>query len=435
MIKLVSFVSLVYGACGLFANRFGTKTPYSMRSVLSDHHEDAQCMQGRAIHIYQLTRHGTRFPTEKHMKKLNGLRNLFSEHDQTGYWDTYTYELRDAGLLAKAGETELFELGKRVRARFPELFTKEYHPMRYDFHSSQVLRVLQSASAFSHGIFLDAFHELPFPSVAITSDTKSEDRRLRFHKACPAYVEKVKKNKTLHEKGPHAALETTVYTEVFESILKKLEGKNQLVEALREHSAESIVSRVWSSCMMEFAVRNVTNSFCKLLSSRDVELLEHLDDVSTYWLKSYGFSINYNMSCLLFLDMLSSLESKALDPDASDRLATFRFGHAESLIPFIARLGLFRDADISGIFTDESNIEHLHVQERKWRVSSISPFAANVAAVLYASENGLFVRIFHNELPVRLSDTLCPPDSRLHDDTACDFEGFKDAASRFVCNF
>lgn len=55
--------------------------------------------------------------------------------------------------LTHYGQTELYELGKRIAAKYPHLFRKGYHPDSFDFASSQVPRALQSGHAYSMGLF------------------------------------------------------------------------------------------------------------------------------------------------------------------------------------------------------------------------------------------------------------------------------------------
>jgi multiple inositol-polyphosphate phosphatase/2,3-bisphosphoglycerate 3-phosphatase len=47
------------------------------------------------------------------------------------------------GELIRKGEEELYNLGIRIRERFPELFEEEYHPDVYPIKASQVSSVLK----------------------------------------------------------------------------------------------------------------------------------------------------------------------------------------------------------------------------------------------------------------------------------------------------
>ena len=59
----------------------------------------------------------------------------------------------DHSHLTDGGQEELYQLGLRMRERYPAVFEEEYHPERYDFSSSHVTRALQSADAYVYGLF------------------------------------------------------------------------------------------------------------------------------------------------------------------------------------------------------------------------------------------------------------------------------------------
>ena len=63
----------------------------------------------------------------------------------------------------------------------------------------------------------------------------------------------------------------------------------------------------------------------------------------------------------------------------------FYFGHAESIVPVFAALGLFRDPDPlrADTFADRSLAE-----KRKFRTSAFVPFSANIAFLLHDCSEG-----------------------------------------------
>ena len=66
----------------------------------------------------------------------------------------------------------------------------------------------------------------------------------------------------------------------------------------------------------------------------------------------------------------------------SPALAHSRFAHAETVIPFLALLGLFRDETP----LDVANWAQMEgATAREFRTSALAPFAANIAIVLYTN--------------------------------------------------
>jgi len=427
---ILLFSVLVEGS--RLVGKLGTKTPYGESQKRQEH----ACAAGleeeyEFVHVYMIVRHGTRFPTSKHISKMKevlrdvpGVRVPFRE--------------MDAGLLSPVGHEELFAIGDRVAKLFPALIGDGYHPLLHDFKSSQVTRALQSAESFARGMFGAN------STVAIVSETKSLDYTLRFHKACPRYIWQVKKNETLKAKSDVSIAEREIYSAIMKSSILKHKGFSQDEKAKLEASgAEDVVSNVWDLCVMEHAVFGSVSQACHLLSDWDVHQLEYLDDLTSYWFKGYGFPINYEMSCILFSDIAEITKAKA--KNEVERKGTFRFAHAETLIPLIARFGLFKDNDGAPFRLNQEeeddedgiDLDPEHRSERKWRIGSIVPFAANVAVVLSRSkkDNNLFVQVMHNEHVIRLPASLCPG----HETTVtrCEFNRFYDSIKHIVedCNF
>lgn len=92
----------------------------------------------------------------------------------------------------------------------------------------------------------------------------------------------------------------------------------------------------------------------------------------------------------------------------------FRFGHSESLVPLMSILGLHKDSE--DLRAD--NFHNMHY--RKFRASTISPFAANIAFILHKCDSGksqtsstesFKVELLVNEKPVTFpfcKTELCP---------------------------
>lgn len=100
-------------------------------------------------------RHGTRAPTKKRIKELDWfatrLDSLLSEAKQRTQdcslqkipswmcgWKSPWKGRQKGGELVSEGENELYQLGIRVRERFPEIFEEEYHPDIFSIRATQV---------------------------------------------------------------------------------------------------------------------------------------------------------------------------------------------------------------------------------------------------------------------------------------------------------
>ena len=419
-----------YSAALVLQSTLGSKTPYEHRPPLpqATTSPQAQPRECRTEQLYMVVRHGTRFPTTKHIERfallqaqLQGIHGL-PEHLRQ--WKS-PFALKDEGLLAPRGEHELFELGKRTRDRFPHVFSTSYHPADYDFRASQKTRALQSASAFALGLFegQGLLGTGGMQPVAIRSETPHLDHALRFHKSCTRYKSQVKKNETLKAQGEHALFANKWLPFVAERVAQRF---GVPPEALRD-----VDMRVaWQACAMEAAVFNRTDGVCALVDDPSVvELFEYMDDLSDFWFKGHGIPINYEMSCPLVDDILDTFEAVVEPQCAGDQAiprAHLRFAHAETVLPLVARLGLYKDREVL-----MANVPERPRTGRQWRSSAIAPFAANIALVLTRCHSEPFVQILHNEHLVRLPKSVCKTPSG-EGDTLCAFDDFRGQLRKLV---
>ncbi|CAL9000051.1 unnamed protein product [Prunus brigantina] len=118
--------------------------------------------------FHLVSRHGTRSPTKKRIKELDNLAAhlevLLREAEEQnlslekfpgwlkGWKSPWKGKLKGGELIIQ-GEDELYDLGIRTRARFPNLFNDDYHPDVYAIKATQVPRASASAVAFGMGLF------------------------------------------------------------------------------------------------------------------------------------------------------------------------------------------------------------------------------------------------------------------------------------------
>lgn len=98
-------------------------------------------------------RHGTRSPTKRRINELDRLATrlaaLVEEANREGTseapkipgwiqnWES-PWKGVTGGELTDIGEQELYRLALRVRDRFPDIFSRDYHPHIYPLKATQV---------------------------------------------------------------------------------------------------------------------------------------------------------------------------------------------------------------------------------------------------------------------------------------------------------
>lgn len=372
---------------------FGSKTPYSHadkrakeRSRSADAESDLHdCV---AESVFMVVRHGSRWPTAKQLGRFEKLRSIFANF-------THTFRPLDEGLLTVIGEDEMRRLGSRTREAFSAIFDKhpEYHPNLYDFKASQSSRALQSAHSFAAGMF---GHSRAF---AIQSDSMDKDYLLRFHDNCPSYVSNKK-------------LSTPILRRFVDKVVQRIRNRFKSQDSFDHKALDSL----WTACLFESTALNQQDNACRYFDLEDARVMEYIKDVEDYWEKSHGQALNYEMACLLVKDAMTSLLS---------RKNRFLFGHAETIIPLVSFLGLFKDPIHLGVDIDTE-------EQRKWRSGNVSPFGANVAFVLKTCASNAsqtltraaYVEIRHNEQVLDLSH-LCPVSGSPRMSYSCTLEGFQ----------
>ncbi|RYQ83816.1 hypothetical protein Ahy_B10g102674 isoform A [Arachis hypogaea] len=384
-------------------------------------------------HLNLVARHGTRSPTKKRIRELDNLslrledlikdargRNLHLERVPSwldGWKSPWQGRLKGGELVSK-GEEELYDLGLKIREKFPSLFDEEYHPNIYTIRATQVPRASASAVAFGMGLYSGNGSLGPgkHRAFSVISESRASDIMLRFHDCCHNY-------KHFREKQEPAV--NKLKEPVLNEITSALIGRYGL------NFTRQDISSLWFLCKQEASLLDITNQACSLFGPSEIMLLEWTDDLEAYILKGYGNSLNYRMGLPLLEDVVQSMEQaiqaeEERRPPGSFEKARLRFAHAETIIPFSCLLGLFLDGSE---FTKIQKEQPLQLppkppQKRTWRGSTLAPFAGNNMLILYScpaqdkSKSKHFVQVLHNEHPI--------PMPGCDGSDFCSFEVFKE---------
>lgn len=385
------------------------------------------------IHLNLVARHGTRSPTKKRIRELDNLSaqlevlvrdakeqklSLDRVPSWLNGWKSPWHGRLKGGELIRLGEEELYELGIRTRERFPSLFDEDYHPDIYPIKATQVPRASASAVAFGMGLFSGngTLGTGKHRAFAVASESRASDIVLRFHDCCHNYKDFRKKKEPAVDK---------LKEPILDEITSALVGRYGL------NFTRQITSSLWFLCKQEASLLDITDQACSLFSPSEITLLEWTDDLEAFILKGYGKSLNYRMGMPLLEDVVQSMEQaiKAEEEKhvpGSFEKARLRFAHAETVVPFSCLLGLFLEESEFDKIQKEKPLElpPKPPQKRKWRGSTVAPFAGNNMLLLYScpasgkAKSKHFVQVLHNEHPI--------PMPGCHGSDFCPFEVFKE---------
>ncbi|XP_078134832.1 multiple inositol polyphosphate phosphatase 1b [Sander vitreus] len=390
---------------------FGTKTRYEevnpqlLRDVFSVNRSVLRppaTERCTPVHLTAVIRHGSRYPTVKNIQRIQRLSELVRReaaggsggaaqwlHDIQNHWEMWYTEDMDGQLVMK-GRDDLRWLARRLALLFPSLLSEE-NVARVSLRSSSKHRCVSSVEAFQDGL---QEHWRQHGHAAHTSEGRYshqvDDELMRFFERCRGYVEGVEKNRT-------ALLE----------VEKFKHGKE--MEAVRRRVAErlglpqhrltpDLVEAAFFLCSYELSIKSLHSPWCFLFDEDDAKVLEYKSDLKQYWKRSHGHMISGLSSCPLFHHVFRTLD-KAGRPrrstDVPPEPASILVGHAETLLPLLSLLGLYKDQ--TPPTADNYRTQH----GRSFRSGLIVPYAANLVFVLYDCQRGPRLQLLINESPVR----------------------------------
>ncbi|MFT2690146.1 histidine-type phosphatase [Clavibacter zhangzhiyongii] len=156
----------------------------------------------------------------------------------------------------------------------------------------------------------------------------------------------------------------------------------------------------------------VSVDFDRYITSADSEWFAYLLDAEDFYSKGPAFrgsDITYRMATPLLDDFLDSMDARLA---GSATAATFRFAHAETIIPFAALLGL------PGSTQQVTPEQPYAYATNAWRGETVTPMAANVQWDVYRVADGrAVVRMLADEraIPFRAGCAPIAPGSLFYD--------------------
>ncbi|KAK5905413.1 hypothetical protein CgunFtcFv8_001380 [Champsocephalus gunnari] len=256
-------------------------------------------------------------------------------------WENWYTEDMD-GQLVDAGRQDLRLLARRLQKLLPSLLSEQ---SSFSLKTSSKHRCVSSMEAFREGLQVGRLSH----SV--------DDELLRFFERCRGYVEGVEKNRT-------ALVEVHRFKKGVE--MEGVRGRVAMKLGLPPHLlTPDLVEAAFFLCSYELSIRSLNSPWCFLFTEEDARVLE------------------YNRT---------PTQSDGRPPALT---ASVLLGHAETLLPLLSLLGLYRDPHPP----TADNYQQQH--GRTFRSGLIVPYAANLLFVLFDCQRGPRLQLLLNEKPVR----------------------------------
>lgn len=389
---------------------FGTKTRYeelNPRLLRDPSSADPSALRPppdercSPVHVTAVIRHGSRYPTVKNIRRIQRLSELVRTEAGRGSggpgggtedwvqelqnrWEMWYTEDMDGQLVMK-GRDDLRHLAVRLSSLFPSLLSEENVRKRtISFITSSKHRCVSSVEAFQAALQGGGASGEPEFSHRV------DDHLMRFFERCRGYVEGVEKNRTALKE-----VEKFKHGEEMERVKRRMEEKL----GLHHHRlTPDLVEAAFFLCSYELSIKSLHSPWCFLFDEDDAKVLEYKSDLKQYWKRSHGYQISALSSCPLFHHVFRTLD-KAGRPrrstDAAPEPASVLLGHAETLLPLLTLLGLYKDP------TPPTADNYRSQHGRSFRSGRLVPYAANLLFVLYDCRRGPRLQLLLNEAPVR----------------------------------
>jgi hypothetical protein len=347
---------------------FGTKSPYPSPPV----YKEPFCSVSK---VEILLRHGSRFPTVGIMEDILDLITKLKESNPYHPYIqhlSFPYSLDLAGSLLPGSETAISDYGERLGLRYPFLL---YNSL---YSASNSHRVISTGRALMDSIGVSS----SIPILIVPNRTLDAD--LNPSKACSRYA-------TIKIPNHHKVWRN----HNIGALLKKIRLKLMV-----DLSASQIVT-LYELCAFEVNMfgPNKPLSSCAFFDSNDMEIMEIMKDMKSFYRFGYGHVLHSHLACSLFESFASNLKTPK---------SHLRFSHSETLISLISYLDLFKDA-----FSWNNSTTVEQFKSRAFRSSRISPFLGNVILEKLTCDDADYLRIFLNEELIDIPK--CPSPCKIDD--------------------
>lgn len=374
---------------------YSSKTPYdTVRGDLRDYQVPNNC---EAVSVWTLNRHGNRNPGKSvtvSVKEIADLKDEIINSYNAGNSQLCAQDIEEfkkwtwnetleisQSFLTGTGYEELYDIGKRIREKYPHLV--EGSSNDFYFRPTNEQRTITSAVAFVHGL-------TDGTSLNVSIDEVQErDDVIRPYENCDRYQEKVKGGTSLEE-HLDAYYKTTEFVAVQNAVQRKLGIPSRL-------SPDDIYSFYEICRFYRSWTQNLKSPWCAVFSDEDLAVLEYRDDVRHYHRNGYGSWVNVNLGHLPMKNLYESFEAAV---EGRGKKITSYFSHDTMMEMVWCALGIYKDD-----FELQGGRRELN---RLWRTSYIGAFSVNLIAVLnkctVSGTQSYRVQLFINEKATE----LCP---------------------------
>ncbi|XP_063995673.1 uncharacterized protein LOC135173028 [Diachasmimorpha longicaudata] len=354
---------------------FGVKTPYRFAST--GIFERVVIPNCKPIRLWMLARHGTRYPQEAAVDRLQELHTIrwkIMHYHEKGLgrlcdedvnnireWRPHPhFTEQEASKITEEGWREGEELGRRLKDAYPELFSpsiQDINSDNYRFRSVKASRSILSLRALMKGLFGD-------PSAVQFMPNEKKDSLLRPDMNCYRWS--------------HTDRQTVVPRDEFIGGPEYAELQQNVSRRIGFDVSPATIHNIQDMCRFETAwTRDQLSPWCAVFNKEEWKIIEYIDDIQYYYYSGYGVALNSLIGCFPAEDLIKNFRESEKPETAKNPKGIFYMSTSRVLMDFLHTMGIAKDS------------EHLlpnnyrRMNNRKWRTSLIAPFFANFIATFY----------------------------------------------------
>ena len=348
------------------------------------------------FYVNHLGRHGARFPTSG--KALNRVKEILElaqrENRLTSGGVTLLSTIQNLsetfdgqwGKLSVVGEEEQRGIARRMIERYPQLFSDS---VKVQAIATYVPRCIHSMDAF-----LACMVEFNSSLHIQRNEGKQYNDILRFFDLNQSYVD-------YKENGD--------WRPIYETFVRRKISSASVMENFFLESGQKTAKEAEEFVMALFSIAAILPDTG---TSINLDGLFTIDEWNNYWqtqnLRQYMSKSSSPIGRMLPVAIAWPLLSEFIHSadevikGKSDTRANFRFAHAETVIPFVALMGI-EGTDVQVVVPDSVS--------KYWKDYDIAPMAANVQWIFYHDKTQeIWVKFLLNEKEMTLPvSTSCFP--------------------------
>ncbi|XP_053602446.1 multiple inositol polyphosphate phosphatase 1-like [Plodia interpunctella] len=396
--------SVCFWNSGCPYNYFATATPYNVvRGDIRDSRIKIKSCE--AVSIWGLFRNGKSYPDfekVKNMKKVTAIRNYLEASYKHGncslcaqdvenlrYWSIEDTFFNKSNGLTNEGYQEMLGIGKRLKQAYPKLLEnpKDAQYVINVFDGDGALTE-DSAKGFVEGI-------------------KSG---IQYNNSANSFLN----IRLCNKKGDsNEVIESLKYHSSSDYLI--LKDRMQRRTGISYDLTDEDILSLYNLCRYSSSgVDKKLSPWCALFTTKDLQVLEYIEDLYNYYKDSYGTPTNEILGRIPLADLFGNFERA-------------KMGKGKELVAYFTQSSALSMAYTAlGLFKDKEHLTGAHNNpERQWRSSKISAFSANLFAVLNRciidGEEDHNIVFYINEEPLR---SICA-------DGICSWQEFEDKMKSF----